>query len=135
MAKYLNDLAQNDIETPELQPPRRIIPFAGGIEFSHDDSRHDGPSHWHELAPQCGGDAQSPVALSDLEGIPVLNFEPVNFTGINNKPLSITLQNDGHSAKYTFQFRDGETPRITGGPLCCSFKMHHLHFHWGSTNE
>lgn len=133
----MKDLASNDIGTPDLPSLRqRFTPFSGpGIQFSHDDNRHDGPSQWHKIASTCGGQAQSPVALTDTEGISMLNYEPFNFTGIHNKPLSINLVNDGHSAKYMFQFREGETPRISGGPLCCTFKMDHLHFHWGATNE
>lgn len=134
VAKYLKDLARNDIEA-DLPPQVEIVPLSGpGFKFSHDDARDDGPSHWHELFAQCGGQSQSPVALTDTDGILVPDYEPFAISGMYNRPLSIRLQNDGHSAKYSFQFKEGETPRITGGPLCCSFRMDHFHFHWGSTD-
>lgn len=106
-----------------------LLPF-----FSHDPSKPDGPEHWDEAAPACGGNYQSPIALNDLQGNQITHRD-LRINGLDTVPTSITLQNDGHSVKYVPEYPSGEAPTISGGPLGDEYVLHHFHFHWGSTNE
>lgn len=128
-----NDVSRPFIFTDTFRRTHRtedsLLPF-----FSHDPSKPDGPDNWDEAAPACGGNYQSPIALSDRDGRYVQNRQ-LTINGLENVPSSIKLQNDGHSVKYVPEYRDDQTPTITGGPLADEYVLHHFHFHWGSTNE
>lgn len=102
--------------------------------FSHDPNKEDGPEHWDEAAPACGGNYQSPIALNDRNVVNV-NSRQLTINGVDNVPVSIKLQNDGHSVKFTPEYSNGEQVSISGGPLGDEYILHHFHFHWGSTND
>lgn len=60
-----------------------------------------GPTHWKEMAPACGGPAQSPINI-DLHLVqqdPALG--PFIFQGYHSAPPGPwTLENDGHTGQY-----------------------------------
>lgn len=60
-----------------------------------------GPTHWKEMAPACGGPAQSPINI-DLHLVqrdPTLG--PFILQGYNTAPPGPwTLENDGHTGQY-----------------------------------
>lgn len=60
-----------------------------------------GPTHWKEMAPACGGPAQSPINI-DLHLVqqdPTLG--PFIFQGYSSAPPGPwTLENDGHTGQY-----------------------------------
>lgn len=60
-----------------------------------------GPTHWKELAPACGGPAQSPVNI-DLRLVQRdYTLEPFIFQGYDSAPLDPwTLENDGHTGQH-----------------------------------
>ncbi|XP_055586530.1 carbonic anhydrase 2-like [Uranotaenia lowii] len=104
-------------------------------EFSYQDKDKNGPSNWHRNAPQCGGRYQSPVMLNSTSALFVRNKRPLQLIGQTNQPLSIKLANDGHSAKFTFVWNEGERPYIRGGPLKNKYFFEQFHFHWGANNS
>lgn len=60
-----------------------------------------GPTHWKELAPDCGGPAQSPINI-DLHLVQRdYTLEPFIFQGYDSAPLDPwTLENDGHTGQH-----------------------------------
>lgn len=60
-----------------------------------------GPTHWKELAPACGGPAQSPINI-DLRLVQRdYTLEPFVFQGYDTAPLDPwTLENNGHTGQH-----------------------------------
>lgn len=108
---------------------------ASGNEFSYKEKDKNGPSNWDKLVPQCGGKYQSPILLNTSSALNVRNKRPLQLLGQTNLPQSIRLQNDGHSAKFTYNWRNGERPYLRGGPLKTKYNFEQFHFHWGSNNS
>lgn len=108
---------------------------AGGEEFSYREKDKNGPSNWDKIAPQCGGKYQSPIMLNTSSALFVRNKRPLQLIGQTNLPQSIRLQNDGHSAKFTYVWRNGERPYIRGGPLKTKYYFEQFHFHWGANSS
>ncbi|KXJ71698.1 carbonic anhydrase 2-like [Aedes albopictus] len=108
---------------------------AGGEEFSYREKDKNGPSNWDKIAPQCGGKYQSPIMLNTSSALFVRNKRPLQLVGQTNLPQSIRLQNDGHSAKFTYNWRNGERPYLRGGPLKTKYFFEQFHFHWGSNSS
>lgn len=114
---------------------QRDAPEAGGTEFSYKDKDKNGPPNWDKIAPQCGGKFQSPIMLNTSSALYVRNKRPLQLIGQTNLPQSIKLQNDGHSAKFTYVWRNGERPYLRGGPLKTKYYFEQFHFHWGSNSS
>ncbi|XP_062535651.1 carbonic anhydrase 2-like isoform X2 [Armigeres subalbatus] len=108
---------------------------AGGAEFSYREKDKYGPANWDQIAPQCGGKYQSPILLNTSSALYVRNKRPLQLVGQTNLPQSIRLQNDGHSAKFTYVWRNGERPYLRGGPLKTKYYFEQFHFHWGSDSS
>ncbi|XP_058813052.1 carbonic anhydrase 2-like [Topomyia yanbarensis] len=102
--------------------------------FSYQDSDLNGPTNWYRIAPQCGGRFQSPISLNTSSALIVRNKRPLQLIGQTNLPQGIRLQNDGHSAKFTYVWSTGDRPYIRGGPLKTKYYFEQFHFHWGSNN-
>ncbi|XP_053698470.1 uncharacterized protein LOC128745420 [Sabethes cyaneus] len=103
-------------------------------EFSYQEKDKNGPSKWYRTAPQCGGRYQSPIMLNTDSALVVRNKRPLQLVGQTNLPQSIRLQNDGHSAKFTYIWNSNERPYLRGGPLKTKYNFEQFHFHWGSNS-
>uniref|UniRef100_A0A1Q3FI69 Carbonic anhydrase n=1 Tax=Culex tarsalis TaxID=7177 RepID=A0A1Q3FI69_CULTA len=108
---------------------------AGGAEFSYIEKDKNGPSNWYRIAPQCGGRYQSPIMLNTSSALYVRNKRPLQLVGQTNLPQAIRLENDGHSAKFTYVWNEGDRPYIRGGPLKTKYFFEQFHFHWGSNES
>nr|XP_048308295.1 carbonic anhydrase 15-like [Myodes glareolus] len=93
-----------------------------------------GPTHWKELAPACGGPAQSPINI-DLHLVQRdYTLEPFIFQGYDSAPLDPwTLENDGHTVILRVSSCQQSCPVIRGAGLPSpGYRLLQLHFHWGS---
>lgn len=118
-------------------PDTRERPKSGdtGTGFSYQEKDKNGPANWFRTAPQCGGKFQSPILLNTSSALFVRNKRPLQLVGQTNLPQGIRLQNDGHSAKFTYIWNQGERPYIRGGPLRTKYYFEQFHFHWGSNSS
>uniref|UniRef100_A0A182LXM6 Alpha-carbonic anhydrase domain-containing protein n=1 Tax=Anopheles culicifacies TaxID=139723 RepID=A0A182LXM6_9DIPT len=99
--------------------------------FSYNPKDKNGPSHWYRVDARCGGRYQSPILLNTSNAQLVTRKRPLRLDGQTNLPQSILLQNDGHSAKFTYNWRNGDRPVLRGGPLKTKYLFEQFHFHWG----
>ncbi|XP_028716202.1 carbonic anhydrase 15 isoform X1 [Peromyscus leucopus] len=93
-----------------------------------------GPTHWKELAPACGGPAQSPINI-DLRLVQRdYTLEPFIFQGYDKAPLDPwTLENNGHTVLLQVSSGQQNCPGIRGAGLPSpGYRLLQLHFHWGS---
>nr|XP_042114941.1 carbonic anhydrase 15-like isoform X1 [Peromyscus maniculatus bairdii] len=93
-----------------------------------------GPTHWKELAPACGGPAQSPINI-DLRLVQRdYTLEPFIFQGYDTAPLDPwTLENNGHTVLLQVSSGQQSYPGIRGAGLPSpGYRLLQLHFHWGS---
>ncbi|KAH0505618.1 Carbonic anhydrase 15 [Microtus ochrogaster] len=93
-----------------------------------------GPTHWKELAPACGGPAQSPINI-DLHLVQRdYTLEPFIFQGYDSALLDPwTLENDGHTVILRVNSCQQSCPVIQGAGLPSpGYRLLQLHFHWGS---
>ncbi|XP_036050677.1 carbonic anhydrase 15 [Onychomys torridus] len=93
-----------------------------------------GPTHWKELAPACGGPAQSPINI-DLRLVQRdYTLEPFIFQGYDTAPLDPwTLENNGHTVLLQVSSSQQSCPVIQGAGLPSpGYQLLQLHFHWGS---
>ncbi|XP_045145569.1 carbonic anhydrase 15-like isoform X1 [Echinops telfairi] len=93
-----------------------------------------GPTHWKEVAPACGGPAQSPINI-DLHLVwrdPTLG--PFIFKGYNAAPPGPwILENDGHTVLLRVDTGQQSRLEIHGGGLPPSvYRARQVHFHWGA---
>ncbi|XP_055525165.1 carbonic anhydrase 2-like [Wyeomyia smithii] len=112
----------------------RPLATAEGEAFSYQEKDKNGPSNWQRSAPQCGGRYQSPIMLNTDSALIVRNKRPLQLIGQTNLPQGIRLQNDGHSAKFTYIWNSSERPYLRGGPLKTKYNFEQFHFHWGSNS-
>uniref|UniRef100_A0A8C9M4X2 carbonic anhydrase n=2 Tax=Panthera tigris TaxID=9694 RepID=A0A8C9M4X2_PANTA len=92
-----------------------------------------GPTHWKEMAPACGGPAQSPINI-DLHLVqrdPTLG--PFILQGYNAAPPGPwTLENDGHTVLLHIDAGPQSHLEIRGAGLPLpAYRALQLHFHWG----
>nr|XP_055178474.1 carbonic anhydrase 15-like isoform X1 [Nyctereutes procyonoides] len=92
-----------------------------------------GPTHWKEMAPACGGPAQSPINI-DLHLVqqdPALG--PFIFQGYHSAPPGPwTLENDGHTVLLRMDTDPQSRLEIWGAGLPLpAYRALQLHFHWG----
>ncbi|XP_051006363.1 carbonic anhydrase 15 isoform X2 [Acomys russatus] len=93
-----------------------------------------GPTHWKELAPACGGPAQSPINI-DLRLVQRDNtLGPFIFQGYDSAPADPwLLENDGHTVLLRVNSCRQSCPAIRGAGLPSpEYRLLQLHFHWGS---
>ncbi|XP_053758264.1 carbonic anhydrase 15-like isoform X9 [Panthera pardus] len=91
------------------------------------------PTHWKEMAPACGGPAQSPINI-DLHLVqrdPTLG--PFILQGYNAAPPGPwTLENDGHTVLLHIDTGPQSHLEIRGAGLPLpAYRALQLHFHWG----
>ena len=124
---YPNDFITNDdILQQTLHPP------ALSEEFSYDDERDSGPSNWGRFSDVCEtGNRQSPVNLIEDHAIQQPTQRPFIIEGFSNQPISMKVENNGHSAKFSFNHANNQQIRFLGGPLKTAYNLDGIHFHWG----
>lgn len=130
---YLREESKQPARSSGRDRPR--APPAGGFEFSYNEKDKYGPSNWYRITPQCGGKYQSPIMLNTSSALYARNKRPLQLIGQTNLPQAIELQNDGHSAKFTYVWNEGDRPYIRGGPLKTKYYFQQFHFHWGSNDS
>ncbi|XP_059265988.1 carbonic anhydrase 15-like isoform X2 [Mustela nigripes] len=96
-----------------------------------------GPTHWKEMAPACGGPAQSPINI-DLHLVqrdPTLG--PFIFQGYNSAPAGPwTLENNGHTVVLHVDAGPQSLLEIRGAGLPLpAYRALQLHFHWGGPGQ
>ncbi|XP_012415064.1 carbonic anhydrase 15-like [Trichechus manatus latirostris] len=121
-----------------------VFPFLAVRLVAHTDSEgawcYDsqdpkcGPTHWKEIAPACGGPAQSPINI-DLHLVqrdPTLG--PFIFQGYNSAPPGRwTLENDGHTVLLHVGTDPQSHLEMRGAGLPPpAYRALQLHFHWGA---
>ncbi|KFB38205.1 AGAP002359-PA-like protein [Anopheles sinensis] len=130
------DLAEANIPVPVIEKQKSRQAAAGGAEFSYNPKDKNGPSHWYRIDARCGGRYQSPILLNTSSAHLVSRKRPLRLDGQTNLPDTILLQNDGHSAKFTYRWRIGaDRPVLRGGPLKTKYLFDQFHFHWGSNSS
>ncbi|XP_040321022.1 carbonic anhydrase 15-like isoform X8 [Herpailurus yagouaroundi] len=95
------------------------------------------PTHWKEMAPACGGPAQSPINI-DLHLVqrdPTLG--PFILQGYNTAPPGPwTLENDGHTVLLHIDAGPQSHLEIRGAGLPLpAYRALQLHFHWGGPGQ
>lgn len=58
---------------------------------------------------------------------------PLPFDGFDQIPNSVTIENNGQTVKVSFVCDERVT--LSGGPLQNQYELHHIHFHWGATED
>ncbi|XP_059480848.1 carbonic anhydrase 2-like [Neocloeon triangulifer] len=87
---------------------------------------HNGPKKW---AGTCkSGLFQSPIDLKESVSHP-RHFEPLVFF-LYDKAANVTMKNNGHTLKLTFE--QPCVAQMAGGGLPGAFSLAQIHFHWGS---
>ncbi|XP_046497189.1 carbonic anhydrase 15-like [Equus quagga] len=92
-----------------------------------------GPTHWKEIAPACGGPAQSPINI-DLHLVQRdLTLRPFIFHGYDSAPPGPwTLENDGHTVLLHVDTGPQSRLKMQGAGLPLpAYRALQLHFHWG----
>nr|XP_044631401.1 carbonic anhydrase 15-like isoform X1 [Equus asinus] len=92
-----------------------------------------GPTHWKEIAPACGGPAQSPINI-DLHLVQRdLTLRPFIFHGYDSAPPGPwTLENDGHTVLLHVDTGPQSRLEMQGAGLPLpAYRALQLHFHWG----
>lgn len=108
------------------------VPPAVMEEFSYNYETHNGPSHWGKFNPICvTGNRQSPVNLIEKQALHKPSQRPLIIEGFANQPTSMKIENDGHSAKFTFNHLNNKPIQFVGGPLNTAYNLDSIHFHWG----
>ncbi|XP_049842884.1 carbonic anhydrase 1-like [Schistocerca gregaria] len=100
------------------------------VDFSYEGE--DGPDHWAELYPMCGGSRQSPVNIQEdrtkKSSSPALwLYYPGSI------PWEANLTNNGHTA--LLKLNPALPITLHGGPLSAPYVFQQLHFHWGSNDS
>ncbi|XP_053670351.1 carbonic anhydrase 7-like [Anopheles nili] len=99
--------------------------------WSHLLSDALGPPNWPIVEPACGGRFQSPINIVTEDTLVVKRKIPLEIVGLNNLPAKTTVENEGHSVKFTPQWSGRTRPMMRGGPLRTTYFFEQLHFHWG----
>ncbi|KAG5672787.1 hypothetical protein PVAND_002881 [Polypedilum vanderplanki] len=109
-------------------------------KFSYDENDDGpaiyGPSNWYKINKQCNGNYQSPIAI-DIFNTSGIKFSPrLYFEGIDIRPSSMKIENNGHSMKITFNLPNNQHIRIIGGPLeNIPYILDSFHWHWGAIDK
>ncbi|CAO1426215.1 unnamed protein product [Diamesa tonsa] len=116
---YPNDYITNDDNLQQTPAPATTKE-----EFSYDDERENGPTNWGRFSEVCEiGNRQSPVNLIEDHSIPQPTQRPLIIEGFSNQPISMKVENNGHSAKFTFNHLQNKPIRFLGGPLKTAFNL------------
>ncbi|XP_063061994.1 carbonic anhydrase 4b [Engraulis encrasicolus] len=86
-----------------------------------------GPLKWHEVAPTCGGKAQSPINIVTKRARIDSVLQPLTYISYQHAFHSDII-NNGHSVQVNLP----DSAKIEGGNLGSTYKALQLHFHWGA---
>lgn len=101
---------------------------------TYDDMRHDGPSKWGKISPNCDGSIQSPVDI-DFTSVVNGNFtNPLRITRYFDIADSVAVENRYHTLHILLEYNDGEPAQLVGGPLTNTYNVEGIHFHWGAND-
>lgn len=92
----------------------------------------NGPDHWKDKYPDCGGSGQSPIAIKTAETEYNSKLTPFIFTNLDNEKPVYNLTNNGDRAKIV---PASDAPTLRGSNLPGNYTMIHFHFHWGGKND
>jgi carbonic anhydrase len=98
--------------------------------FSYDANDEYGPQNWNRIDNMCNGNRQSPIALDVRNATIDATSKPLLFTGFYDKPLSMKIENNGHSVKFTFNYSNPREVTVSGGPLKTAYILDSFHWHW-----
>lgn len=121
----VNDEINNEVHSDEAE--KEI--------FTYDDRDRFGPSNWYLISPQCAGRFQSPVALNTKGALVDGTSQPLTIEGLDAKPTSMKIENNGHSMKISFVYPNNRKVRILGGPLEIPYILDSVHWHWGKVDK
>lgn len=106
------------------------VGLSQGEEWSYDNTLPNGPDHWGEFYPSCGGLSQSPINIISAQAV---KFSPGNFVFTNyDRVAEYTLKNNGHSSQVLTNAKD---ITLTGGGLVGTYVLEQFHFHWGANSR
>ena len=123
---YPNEYITSEENLIKLRPP------PPAEEFSYDDNKNTGPSNWGRFSKVCKiGKRQSPINLIEDHAIQQPTQRSLIIEGFSNIPTSMKVENNGHSAKFSFVYSNNKPIRFLGGPLKTAYNLDSFHFHWG----
>lgn len=117
------------------EPAAIRIKEANSEDFSYDESDPLGPSHWGKIDRQCDGNKQSPIPLFTRNATKDFIANSLAIKGFSLMPEAVNVENNGHSMKITFDFKNSSKVQLHGGPLKIAYILDNVHFHWGSYDQ
>ena len=122
----INGFASNKYNLQMKAPPAVME------DFSYDYETNNGPSHWGRINAICEtGNRQSPINLIEKQAFHKSSQRPLVIEGFTTQPTSIKIENNGHSAKFSFNHLNNKAIQFIGGPLKTAYNLDGIHFHWG----
>lgn len=103
--------------------------------YTYDEKDVYGPSNWHKINRECGGNLQSPINLETKGANVDSSSQPLTIVGIDAKPSFINVENNGHSLKLSFNYPNNKQVEILGGPLEQPYILENVHWHWGKSDR
>lgn len=103
--------------------------------FSYEQNNPYGPSNWGKISRQCDGKYQSPISLHSHNATVDRDSAPLIIEGMDAKPSSLMVENNGHSMKLSFEYANNKKVRVYGGPLQIPFILDNIHWHWGKSDK
>lgn len=102
--------------------------------WNYDDATTEGPSHWAELYPECGGNNQSPINIDTAATQPLPGSSTFSFSNYGRilSAQPFTLTNNGHSATVAVNVKD---ITVSAGGLPSTYILEQFHFHWAADNS
>ncbi|MGH0166197.1 UNVERIFIED_CONTAM: hypothetical protein FKN15_050509 [Acipenser sinensis] len=89
-----------------------------------------GPSKWHTVYANCGGEKQSPINIVTRKTESHPTLKPFTFEGYD-RAQDVLVKNNGHSVQTALP----PGMRIMGAGLADVYKAVQFHLHWGSDGE
>ena len=141
--RIVQQIGLRDLTTfPRDQTSRNIVNNKNNIqsttprpmveEFSYNYETHNGQSHWGKFNAICEtGNRQSPINLIEKQAFHKSSQRPLIIEGFATQPTSMKIENNGHSAKFTFNHLNNKPIQFIGGPLNTAYNLDGIHFHWG----
>ncbi|XP_028143713.1 carbonic anhydrase 1 [Diabrotica virgifera virgifera] len=108
-----------------------LLKLSYGQDFGYEGSI--GPAFWGLTYKGCnGGKLQSPIDI-EINNVVKINFPPLSFENFDKPLETVRLENNGHTVQLSI--RQGDIPKIRGGPLNGTYRFQQLHFHWGKDDH
>ncbi|KAG7155750.1 carbonic anhydrase 2-like [Homarus americanus] len=107
------------------------VVVAGHADWSY-SGNDNGPEHWKDMYPECGGERQSPVNVDTEDVVGEEPWPEFQWHHFKTVPKMMTLTNTGHSAQVS---SEDLRASVTGGDLGAEYTFDQFHFHWGSDDK